>query len=290
MTLTTAEDYDNPPVVYDAFGRADDSGSVVVDVLEGAYDPDGAVEDLEVVEVSGDPSARVVDGVQVRADRGEAPKVLPFQVRDADGATASRVGLHPAHGRRPALRPARVAHRARLRREHQRQGHRLHRRARRGQGAPRVRPPLLLRLAHLPAPSAPTGTTSSRSRPRRASADRARCSWRSRPPPTPAATRTPRRPTDGVTAILSIPVVVGDDVPSLECPSSVIPMSSGQRYDLDIATYCTVFTVDPRDAADLDFTAEWSQAVDGVERRRAPWARSCRSPPRTTPPRAARPC
>ena len=70
---------------------------------------------------------------------------------------------------------------------------------------------------------------------------------------------------DGVTAILSIPVVVGDDVPSLECPSSVIPMSSGQRYDLDIATYCKVFTVDPRDAADLDFTAEWSQAVDGVD-------------------------
>ena len=70
---------------------------------------------------------------------------------------------------------------------------------------------------------------------------------------------------DGVTAILSIPVVVGDDVPSLECPSNVIPMSSGQRYDLDIETYCKVFTVDPRDAADLDFTAEWSQAVDGVD-------------------------
>ena len=68
--------------------RADDSGSVVVDVLEGAYDPDGAADDLEVVEVSGDPSARVVDGVQVRADRGAAPKVLPFEVRDGDGATA----------------------------------------------------------------------------------------------------------------------------------------------------------------------------------------------------------
>ena len=41
MTLQTAADYNNPPIVYDAFGRADDSGSVVVDVLEGAYDPDG---------------------------------------------------------------------------------------------------------------------------------------------------------------------------------------------------------------------------------------------------------
>ena len=98
MTLTTAEDYDNPPIVYDAFGRADDSGSVVVDVLEGAYDPDGDVEDLEVVDVSGDPSARVVDGVQVRADRGEAPKVLPFQVRDADGATAAASVYIPPTG------------------------------------------------------------------------------------------------------------------------------------------------------------------------------------------------
>ena len=63
---------------------------------------------------------------------------------------------------------------------------------------------------------------------------------------------------DGVTAILSIPVVVGDDTPSLECPSSVIPMSAGQlrprHRDL-----LQGFTVDPRDAAGLDFSAEWSR-------------------------------
>ena len=98
MTLTTADGYENPPIVYDAFGRADDSGSVVVDVLDGAYDPDGTAEDLEVVEVSGDPSARVVDGVQVRADRGPAPKVLPFEVRDADGATAAASVYIPPTG------------------------------------------------------------------------------------------------------------------------------------------------------------------------------------------------
>ena len=90
-----------------------------------------------------------------------------------------------------------------------------------------------------------------------------RCSSRSRPRPTPAATRTPRRPRTA-TAVLSIPVVVGDDTPSLECPSNVIPMSAGQRYDLDIATYCKVFTVDPRDAAGLDLRRV-EQAVDGVD-------------------------
>ena len=54
---------------------------------------------------------------------------------------------------------------------------------------------------------------------------------------------------DGATVLLSIPVLVGDDKPELECPSSVVPISAGQRYDLDIATFCKVFTVDPRDEA-----------------------------------------
>ncbi len=264
MTLTTAADHDNPPIVYDAFGRADDSGSVVVDVLEGAYDPDGAAEDLEVVEVSGDPSARVVDGVQVRADRGEAPKVLPFQVRDADGATAAASVYIPPTG----------------------------------DGLPYVLPGSLIELD---SGDSTTGKVSDYiaapdgGRVRLASGRR---SWSASPAQltvgpdgdngftvsAPAGFRGPgsvlvevttatdasgnedaTTTDDGVTAVLSIPVVVGDDTPSLECPSSVIPMSAGQRYDLDIATYCKVFTVDPRDAAGLDFTAEWSQAVDGVQ-------------------------
>lgn len=264
MTLTTADDYDNPPIVYDAFGRADDSGSVVVDVLDGAYDPDGAVEDLEVVEVSGDPSARVVDGSQVRADRGEAPKVLPFQVRDADGATAvASVYVPPT-----------------------------------GDGLPYVLPGSLIELD---SGESTTGKVSDYiaapdgGRVRLASGRR---SWSASPAALTAGPDGDNRFTlsaqtgfrgpgsvlvevttatdasgnedatttdDGVTAILSIPVVVGDDTPSLECPTSVIPMSAGQRYELDIATYCKVFTVDPRDAVGLDFTAEWSQAVDGVE-------------------------
>jgi len=264
MTLTTAEDYDNPPVVYDAFGRADDSGSVVVDVLEGAYDPDGAVDDLEVVEVSGDPSARVVEGVQVRADRGEAPKVLPFLVADADGGTAAASVYVPPTG----------------------------------DGLPYVLPGSLIELDS-------GGSTSGKVSDYIAAPDggkvrlaSGRRSWSSSPTAltvgpegdnrftlsAPADFRGPgsvlvevttatdasgnedaTTTEDGVTAILSVPVVVGDDVPSLECPPNVIPMASGQRYDLDIATYCKVFTVDPRDAVDLDFTAEWSEAVEGVE-------------------------
>ncbi len=70
---------------------------------------------------------------------------------------------------------------------------------------------------------------------------------------------------DGATVLLSIPVQVGDDTPVLECPSTVIPISAGQEYDLDIANFCTVFTLDPRDAAGLSYEATWATALDGLD-------------------------
>ena len=42
LKVNTADEFKNPPVVFDAFGQANDSDSVAVDVLEGAYDPDGS--------------------------------------------------------------------------------------------------------------------------------------------------------------------------------------------------------------------------------------------------------
>jgi hypothetical protein len=264
MTLTTAPDHNNPPVVYDAFGRADDSGSVVVDVLEGAYDPDGAAADLEVVQVSGDPTARVVDGAEVRVDRGASPKVLPFEVRDADGAAAAASVYIPPTGN----------------------------------GLPYVLPDALIEIDsgdgmtgrisdYIAAPDGADVRLAAGRRSYSASpttltvgpAGENRFSLAA-----PASFRGPgavlvevttatddsgnedsTTTADGVTALLSIPVQVGDDTPSLECPTTVVPMAAGQRFDLDIATFCKVFTVDPRDAAGLDYSAEWSQGVDGVD-------------------------
>ena len=90
MKLETAADINNPPVVYDAFGRADDSESVTVGVLDGAYDPDGPVEDLRVAEVLGDPAVARIDGDRVKANRAASPLVVPFRVEDGDGASARR--------------------------------------------------------------------------------------------------------------------------------------------------------------------------------------------------------
>ena len=89
MKLETAAEINNPPVVYDAFGRADDSESVTVGVLEGAYDPDGPVDDLRVAEVLGDPDVARIDGDRVKANRAASPLVVPFRVEDGDGASAT---------------------------------------------------------------------------------------------------------------------------------------------------------------------------------------------------------
>lgn len=262
MTLQTAEDFNNPPIVYDAFGRADESGSVVVDVLEGAYDPDGDAEDLRVTEVPS--SATVVDGVEVRADRGPAPQVLPFVVQDGDGASAAASVYIPPTGN----------------------------------GLPYVVDGALIELdsgASMTGKlsdyvAAPDGADV-----RLASGRR---SWAASPlaltvgpdgdkgfsltaaaefrgpgavlvEVTSATDASGNEDTttleDGATVLLSIPVQVGDDIPDLDCPSTVVPISAGQRFDLDIATFCKVFTLDPRDAAGLDFEAEWSQGIDGLD-------------------------
>ncbi|PKH43614.1 fibronectin type III domain-containing protein [Nocardioides alpinus] len=264
LTLETAEDFDNPPVVFDAFGRADESGSVVVDVLEGAYDPDGSAADLRVSAVSGDPSATVVDESQVRADRGAAPKVLPFEVVDADGASAAASVYIPPTGT----------------------------------GLPYVLPDALIELdsgGSMTGKIADYIAAPEGARVRLASGRR---SYSASPSPlsvgpdgdnrfalsaangfrgpgallvevTTATDASGNEDTsttdDGATALLSIPVQVGDDDPDLECPSTVVPISAGQRFDLDIATFCKVFTVDPRDVAELSYEAAWGEGIDGLD-------------------------
>ncbi len=128
MRLETAASINNPPVVYDAFGRADDSESVTVGVLDGAYDPDGSVDDLVVAEVLGAPDGRPH---RRRPHQGQprhlAPQVVPFRVEDADGASATASLYVPPTGTGiPYVEPGRP-HRDRARRELLRVAGRLHR-------------------------------------------------------------------------------------------------------------------------------------------------------------------
>lgn len=96
ITVRAVEGYNNPPVVYDAYGVADDSEAVEIDVLEDAYDPDGDADDLVVVDVF-HPTATFTD-TSVKVERGDAPQVVPFRVEDADGAPAVASLYVPATG------------------------------------------------------------------------------------------------------------------------------------------------------------------------------------------------
>ncbi|PVG84669.1 hypothetical protein DDE18_03460 [Nocardioides gansuensis] len=262
MTLDVAEDYNNPPVVYDAYGRADDSGSVAVDVLEGAYDPDGSADDLTVEVFEGRQDTSVT-GSRMKVTRGESPKVVPFRVTDADGAAASAVVYVPPTGT----------------------------------AIPYVEPDALIRLE--PGGTAkgelgdyivnPSGGSLRLTQSRAAVStspsdlDAARDgngAFEVSAPAgfrgygavllevttaiDPAGNEDVEDPKDGYTALLSIPVQVGDDVPVLTCPDAPIPISAGESHDIDIATLCHVWSLDPRDADDLAYQSSWSQELDGL--------------------------
>ncbi|MCY7402384.1 MAG: fibronectin type III domain-containing protein, partial [Nocardioides sp.] len=264
MTLETAEDFNNPPVVYDAFGRANDSGSVVVDVLDGAYDPDGSADDLTVTDVYGDPDASVVDGAMVRVNRAAAPKVLPFRVEDGDGgAAAATVYVPPTGSGLPFVLPgAQIDLDA---------GDSVTGEIGDYVGAPsgaRVRlasgrrsysaSPTALSVGPLGDNRFELSASAGFSGPGALLVEVTTANDAS-------GNEDSSTTDDGVTVLLSIPVQVGDDTPVLECPSTVIPISAGQEYDLDIANFCTVFTLDPRDAAGLSYEATWSSALDGLD-------------------------
>ncbi len=262
MRLETAASINNPPVVYDAFGRADDSESVTVGVLDGAYDPDGSVDDLVVAEVLGAAEVARIDGDRIKANRAISPQVVPFRVEDADGASATASLYVPPTGT----------------------------------GIPYVEPDALIEIERGGSFSGslgdyianPSGGSMRLTGKRAVSASPANL----QPAPDgergftidtdadyrgpgalllevttatdPSGNEDPLDPTDGYTALLSIPVQVGDDTPELTCPATTIPISSGQVYDLDLGSLCTVWTLDPADADDLTYAGSFTQPVEGV--------------------------
>ncbi len=264
LRVDTADAYKNPPVVHDSFGRADDSGSVSVNVLEDAYDPDGTLGDLHVTEVIGTEGRPSVNraGTTIKVNRGLNPIVVPFRVEDADGAAATASLYVPPTGT----------------------------------GIPYVKPDALIELKeggsakgrlkdYVVNPSGGqlrlTGRGSVSASPSELESTRvdddsfevtARDGYRGpgallvevTTATNAAGNEDPQDPTDGYTALLSVPVQVGDDRPVLECPQATIPISAGESYDLDVESFCNVWTLDPADAPDLDYRAEWSNSLEGL--------------------------
>lgn len=264
MTLEPSVDFKNPPVVYDAFGRADDSESVSVNVLEGAFDPDGSASDLKVTEVLSAEGNATINQAQdtIKVNRSANPIVLPFRVEDADGAaTTASLYVPPTGTAIPFVKPGKEI---KLEEGGSAKGKLSDYIATPGGGD--------LRLTGRGAASASPSNLQSNSDGLDGFEVSARSGYRGpgavlvevTTALDEAGNEDPQDPTDGYTALLSIPVQVGDNTPEVRCPPGVITMSAGQSVLLDIAARCNIYTPDPADADDLGFDATWTQELDGL--------------------------
>ncbi|HEY0639469.1 MAG TPA: Ig-like domain-containing protein [Pseudonocardiaceae bacterium] len=97
LTVRSEEGHNIPPTAGDASAEPEpDADTVDVDLLAGASDQDGRAGELEISRVY-DPAAQV-RGATVTLPVGEFPRVIAFEVRDGDGATAVGLVHVPASG------------------------------------------------------------------------------------------------------------------------------------------------------------------------------------------------
>ena len=257
VTVRTAEPYNNPPVAFDAFGNADDGDSVEVDVLETAYDPDGPSEDLVVAEVLPPAGVRAeVEGSTITVARGAQPVVVPFRVEDADGgATTASLYVPPASNGLPYVE---------------------------ADGLIQVDPgdaveadlddyvvnpsggPVQFTLKNRiwPSPLGSVGATVTDDDTFRVEAGK---DYEGPGAVTfEVTTGSGVDDPDGRTAILTVPVQVGEERAFLRCPTQPLEIPQGTTMEIDVASVCHAWTADPADADDLEFTADWQSSLDGL--------------------------
>jgi len=263
VVVRRVEEFNNPPVVPDAYGNDAEGGAteqkVTVDLLGEAYDPDGPRSELKVTEVQAPPGVETsTNGRSVTIARASHPMVVPVRVEDADGGAATASVYVPAADR----------------------------------GLPYATG--LVEVA--PGGSAtaqlddhvvnPTGgpvrlTVKDRIWPSPADGISARVVDEGRFEVTalegyrgPAVVNLEvsaeqgedarGEPLPPVTSVVAVPVQVGDTRPVLRCPSEPFRIAQGQTMELDVTSVCHTWTQDPGDAADLSYAADWSQPADGL--------------------------
>lgn len=265
MTLRVRAGVENPPVISDAYGSAKDSRRVTVDVLEGAYDPDGDAEDIVVADVFAEDGTADHTADQVTADRLKAPRVLPFRVEDGQGTSAlAQVYVPATGGQVPYVRPGALI---KVDAGKQVSGSLEDHVVNPSGGALRLtsRNGVSASPEQLTATAKDTTSFEVAAGPGYLGPGAALVEVTTATDP--SGNEDPSDPSDGITALLSIPVQVGgDDTPELTCPSdTVIPIAAGEEHRIDVQSLCKVFTLDPRDSFGLEYTAAWAKTVDGVE-------------------------
>ncbi|HQR27901.1 MAG TPA: fibronectin type III domain-containing protein, partial [Nocardioides sp.] len=256
VTVRTAAPYNNPPVVFDAFGRDTPAPTVRMDVLSAAYDPDGPSSGLRVTDVTAPPGTPVsVSRGRITVTKAAQPTVLAFRVEDADGGAAmaqlfvpgrvaalptvkpdARISLAPGESLRARLsdyvdNPAGSAVRFTA--------------ADAVTGSP---------AAGVEAQVTGSATFSVRATPGYTGPGAVSFVVTDKGANTPGAQRV----------VLTVPVQVGSSAPVLRCPTDPVTVPQGGSIALDVGVMCNVYTPDPADRFGLSYSAEWAGPVAGL--------------------------
>ncbi|CCH28423.1 Ig-like domain-containing protein [Actinosynnema sp. NPDC047251] len=251
LTVRGQEDYNAPPTAGDLFPRPSfDARTVEVEPLKEAGDQDSA--ELKITRVFRDDAK--VSGEKVTVPVGEHPRTIAYEVTDDGGATAVGFIHVPAPGSGgPYVKPDQVV------------------------DVP-VDGTVTVTIAdHLVVPSgrkprltltdkvwaAPAGLTVV------PQGDQELVLTAKNGYTGPAAVTFQvtdgETLTDGLTAVVTIPVQVGPDTPVLRCPDGALTLiEGGLPVRVDVTTVCHVWVADRAKAKDLRYSASWKDQPAGV--------------------------
>lgn len=252
VVVRSQRGYRNPPRTYDEVAEAD--GTVAtVDVLRRAWDPDGPKSALRVSSVTA--ADATIDGGNLTIPLTDRTQVVTYVVTDGTGASSASVVFVPAANQGvPYLRDgASIEMGVNSTFSFDVSDYVI---------SPRETP-LAITVAEsiVASPGQVTVGPDSESRLTLTSSGDysgpAAVTFEVRDGPADdPATRT---------ALITIPVQVGEATPVLRCPTWTQQLTQGGApVDLRIGAVCTIWTPDPASAAGLTFTADWAQGLQDV--------------------------
>lgn len=261
VTLTVVPGFNNPPVVFDAFGSTGNGDTVTTDVLRTAYDPDGPRDDLRISQVLVPHGVRadVVQGSRTRISRERHPIVVPFVVSDGDGGeTTASLYVPASSGGRPYVKPNALI---RVKPDGSYAG-KLSDLVVNPSGGP-LRITSATRVWASPQPgldSVVTGKDTFRLDAEHGYTGPGGFAFEV----TTATGVNAQNSAKGVKAVLTVPVQVGEDKPILRCPSTGLSVPQSQSITVDIAALCHVWTIDPAQQGHLKYAASWDRRAGGL--------------------------
>ena len=221
----------------------------------GAYDPDGPFEDLVVADVYAPPGiATRIEGGRVTVERAEQPMVVPFRVEDADGGAATGSLYVPAaDSGLPFVDPDALI----TLKPGQKRDVDLADYVTNPSGGPVA---FTLKSRIWASPLTKLDATVTADGGFRVSAAASYSG--------PGAvvfevtTGTSVDDPDGVKAILSVPVQVGETRPILRCPEDPIDVAQAESVRIDVGALCHVWTAVPAQVAQLSWSADFDDDSD----------------------------